>query len=30
MIARLIREFGQAEQAWDCCVEILAALPGNY
>jgi hypothetical protein len=30
MISRLIRQFAEAEQAWDYCVEVLAALPGNY
>jgi len=30
MIARLIQHLIQDEPAWNSCVEILAALPGNH
>jgi len=30
MISRLIQQIIQDDAAWDCCVEILAALPGNH
>ena len=30
MITRLIQRFCQDDSAWDCCVEILAALPDTH
>jgi hypothetical protein len=30
MISQLIQRLTQDEPAWDCCIEILAALPGNH